>query len=636
LQASADTKLKEIADVLTREPGYAHLGAIGPALGDFIPSDRPADLAHDPNGNALVWKKFFGLMGGPKGFYQSFVDLQQAIDRIWQVAVAEDMPKICAMNDSGEIGELSKKADAFMANVQSLQTTAIEIGKNIGKDCRPNVDTPNPTDPVPPPETWLMRDFLHWRKPGRFVQALISKARARADDRLLAYAYGYLVSYSGQVCGAPFINSIVGGPSRTQWWRQRFAKNYVDAWVYGFYRVNPTFAGDNPTPNYDTWPSLCNANLQDKLALGGTALGTADAVALMETVKLAKPFPAVLPQDFSDLWFEAFRDAYGAVVPPTATAASLNGAYLMTWLVLWFRTSGTVFGCQLVPPVAPPDGCGAAPSELDPFVPAPGGGPSPPPPQPNIDHSPNVCGILLAILSGLLFLGGAFVAGGASLAGAIALLDCPHASLDWKGLRCNLYWYKMYIFNGLRGVQHLLALSGFGYPEAGALKQDEDEIALLPIKFESGVKLVKSRGRTQAFPSKPWWDANSTSDDLELLKFNQPPDSSSPGFETPRTLAYYDSQFPNFFVDDDVHNPLSNGDIKTPGAFPARLEMGVTGALLPMQFGNAVANAVDLFSSLNGNAPPDWNLDGDRATAYHTWQFNGVYDPDAVNIKPEP
>ena len=633
LHASADPGLQAIAAAIDLQPGYAHLGAIGPALGDFIPSDRPEDIANDPNGNALVWKMFFGLMGGPEGFYQSFADLRAAIDELWDVAVAENMERICEMNDNGDIARLTEKADAFMANVASLQTSAIEIGKAIGKNCRPNVCTPNPADPVPPPETWLMRDFLHWKKTGAFVHALIEKAKDFGDDRLLAYAYGYAIGYAGQVSGAPFVNSIVGGPSRTQWWRQRFVKNYIDAWVFGFYRVNPTFAGDVPTPPYDQWPSLCSANLHDKIALGGTPLTTDDAVALMDTVKRAQPFPAVLPEDFANRWFEALQDAYGPAVPTGVTPGALNGAYLMTWLMLWFRTSGTVFGCNLVAPVAPPDSCGSAPGELDPFVPGPDGGPSPPPPQPNIDHSPNVCGIILAILAGLFFLGGGFVAGAGFLAGAIALLDCPDASLDWKALRCNLYWYKMYVFNGLRGVQHLLALTAFGYPESSYLLQDTDSIALLPIEFESGTKLVKSHDREQPFPSKPWWDANAVLDEIQLLNFNQPPTNASPGFETERTVAYYVVRFPNYFVDDDTDNPLANGDVKTAGAFPARLG-GPFGTNLPTQFGNAVANAVDLLGTLK-NAPPNWNLDGDRATGYATWRFNAVYDPDNVQILPE-
>ena len=55
----------------------------------------------------------------------------------------------------------------------------------------------------------------------------------------------------------------------------------------------------------------------------------------------------------------------------------------------------------------------------------------------------------------------------------------------------------------------------------------------------------------------------------------------------------------------------------------------------PVEFGNVVANAVDLFQHI-GPPFPDWNLDGDRGLAYFTWQFHAAsYDPNNVKIDPE-
>ena len=75
--------------------------------------------------------------------------------------------------------------------------------------------------------------------------------------------------------------------------------------------------------------------------------------------------------------------------------------------------------------------------------------------------------------------------------------------------------------------------------------------------------------------------------------------------------------------------------MKTAGDnFPDRETTNPNGAVVPVQFGNVVANVVDLFQNL-GATFPDWNLDGDRGLAYLTWQFQGFYDPDAVAIEPE-
>ena len=80
-----------------------------------------------------------------------------------------------------------------------------------------------------------------------------------------AYAYGYVVGYAANVCGSPFINSCVGGPHRTQWWRRRFTNNFVDAWVHGRYELDPRpVPADVPSPPYPDWPNLAVANLQQR------------------------------------------------------------------------------------------------------------------------------------------------------------------------------------------------------------------------------------------------------------------------------------------------------------------------------------------------------------------------------------
>lgn len=464
---------------------------------------------------------------------------------------------------------------------------------------------------------------MHWKSPDRFIASLLDKAAESKDPRLLAYAYGYIAGYAGLVCGAPFINSCVGGPARTQWWRQRFTKNFVDSWVHGFYSQTPRpVPSDTPAPPYPQWPDLCSANLQLKIELKPM-----DPAQLLVLVKQNKDLPAdVLPSDFAALWFDAFTNAYPGSHPPGITAGGLNAAYQMTWLMLWFQTSGEVIGCKLDKPVEPPGNCGLDTTELDPFKPAAGGGPTLPPTFDGDleDDDAEVCGILLAILGGALLLFGCAAAGAAAIAAAAATLDCSNV-VQWGKLRCQLFWYRTYIFNGLKGMNELLALTALSYPYTDMLAEDEivSEI-LLSLPFESGRNLVKSRvSDEERYPSKPW--------DGSLVTFNQRPTGSSPGFEKPLTEAYRDEAYPSFFVDDDAANPLQNGGVKTGGPFPIRVDAGGR----PVRFGNAVANAVDLFESLGADLP-SWNLDADRSMAHLTWELNGFYDPDAVAIKPEP
>jgi hypothetical protein len=644
LEVSGDPKLEAIASAMTSEPAYAHLGVIGPVLADFLPSGPAKDPQDDPNPFAFVWKNIFGVLGGDvdrfpgsgPGLHHALARLRLILDTMDQIAANEDCDKLTQIRDGtfpdfklNEIDETAKDFAKLVGDLDpSTSPTISRIVNAIMTGLRPKVDTANPTDPVPPPETWHAREFMHWKGPDRFIASLLDKATnmEKKDPRLLAYAYGYVTGYAGLVCGAPFINSCVGGPARTQWWRQRFTKNFVDSWVHGFYSQTPRpVPSDTPVPPYPEWPDLCAADLQLKIAPLGPDQAPMDPALLLLLVKQNKDFPpGVLPQDFAELWFDAFQKAYPGPHPPGITADDLNAAYHMTWLMLWFQTSGEIIGCKLDKPVEPPDGCGLDPTELDPFKPAPGGGPSLPPTfdKDLEDDDAEVCGILLAILGGVLLLFGGAAGGAVAIAGAAATLDCSNV-VHWEKLRCQLFWYRTYIFNGLKGMNELLALAALGYPYTDMLAEDEIvSQVLLSVPFESGRNLVKSRGTDQAFPSKPW--------DGSLFTFNQRPTSAIPGFEQPSTEAYRTIAYPSFFIDDDVANPLSNGDVKTAGAFPFRTKGG-----RPVQFGNAVANAVDLFKVL-GSDLPSWNLDGDRSLAHLTWEFNGVYDPDAVSIKPEP
>jgi hypothetical protein len=94
--------------------------------------------------------------------------------------------------------------------------------------------------------------------------------------------------------------------------------------------------------------------------------------------------------------------------------------------------------------------------------------------------------------------------------------------------------------------------------------------------------------------------------------------------------------YPFFFVDDDAANPLSNGRLLSPGTWPpGYAENGSPVAVKhPVQFGNAVANAVDLLGHLD-TPFPDWNLDGDRGLAHMAWQFHNMLYTDPVAIEAE-
>lgn len=633
LKASPDAHLQSIAQVMADNSVYAYLGAIGPTLADFIPSE-PSEPG-SPSGNQYleILKRIFEVVGGDgtelnPGLLSILTRMNSFLDRAEAAANAEDLDALRAMED--EIDDINQTAEGLANVVTQVEEVAPIIASMIGTGLKPLVHRAPAGSPLPPPEVWAVRNFLHWKRPGRFAQALLQRAQAESDslrrNQFLAYVYGYLTSYAGKVCGSPFINSIVCGPYRTQWWRHRWINNYVDAWVYGFYETAASMAGDIPNPSYDEWANLCDAKLQEKLELPGI-----DPVQIMECLRRGEPFPQVFPSEFGEFWFNAFSDAYGA--PPEGSYVepeALNGAYLMTWMVLWFQTSGEVLGCITAEPESTDD-CGEVPSWTDPTTPgdADGSGSRPPSPgvETDVDEGQVASGIILAILGALFFLGGGLVSGAASIAGGIGLI-LSAVDVNWENLRCDLYWYRLYLYNGLNALHEILTLGGLAYPYTSELADDETviEISGLNLRFDSGRNVVKSRRLPDGFPAAPWGGFLST----WIFR--------PTNFENPQQVAYLTEAYPSFFVNDDAANPLGNGEVRIgstwpfdgdPWPFRAR-----PGSNTPIQFGNAVDNSVDLLAHLEDDFP-DWNLDADRGLAFFTWQFRGGIYTDPVSIEPE-
>lgn len=613
--------LTQFSGVIKANQGYAYLGVIGASIGDFMPSDPSTSAQSYQN----IWKQLLGLVGTDAGFMALIANLYDKFAQLQPVLDNEDLDGLKALADAGLSDQLNNLSAALYNLVQFTLTVAKQIGQTIAQNLKPNVDTPSPADPVPSPTQWEARDFLHWKKSGLFLRNLLSAASKSGDPRLEAYAYGFLVSYACKVCGSPFINSIVGGPSRTQWWRQRFVKSYVDAWVYGFYQytvsrsgTRPVMSNDMPNPPYDQWPSLCGANLQQKLNIG--AADPVDPAAILKNV--LAPFPQVIPLDFAQSWVNVAQTTFGPL-PPGITVKALNDAYVMTWLVLWFQTSGAIFPCKLDHPIEPPSGCGIDQTELDPFHTGPGGAPNLPPKantdqDVSTDTGAKICGIVIAILGGLLFLFGGGV-GGAAVFGVGIDVVKNSVHVNWQDLRCHLYWYRMFVYNGIVGIRKLLALTAFGYPDPETLAVPDPQVLSafgVGLTLDSAPAMVKSRAGDIPFPSQPW--------DGDPNTFEHAPAV----FEQPFAIPYLvQGAYPSWFIDDPA-NALRYGDLKSGGSFPARRK--------PQGFGNVVANAIDLFRNINV-VFPNWNLDGDRGEAFFNWQFRGAsYDPNDVKVDPEP
>lgn len=79
---------------------------------------------------------------------------------------------------------------------------------------------------------WWWMDMLHYRKSGTFAAEMLSSAASPVQAN---YARGYLTHVGGDICGHPFINTLVGGPFRNHAYRHMVLETLADVEIWEDY-----------------------------------------------------------------------------------------------------------------------------------------------------------------------------------------------------------------------------------------------------------------------------------------------------------------------------------------------------------------------------------------------------------------
>jgi hypothetical protein len=646
-------------DIADKNLGYGYLGAIGASLGDFIPHTDSGSGAPDRTVYWQVWNQIFALLFGynpdkptDNSAQPPLIDLLRTIESTLEKLKAavgpRDLGKLQDLSDSGQLDQFQAAAADLAKFVTLLNLDPGELTAPIGQLIY-NSTNFKPGSGNRPPEKLFMRDLLHARRTGTFLRLLLEGANDAGDEKLGAYSLGYLTSYAGKVCGNPFINSIVRGSYRTQWWRHRWISNYVDAWVYGFYDAGATMAGDTPTPPYADWRNLADAKLHLKLSEGlgqNSPMAGLDVAFVMDVLRGKQELPTdkMLPPVFCEYWCKAVADAYGDLAPEWITDADkdrrrliLSHAFLQLWMVLWFQTGSGVQGLGLLPPLPDkkPSGCTGSQPKWD----GPGthgqdsGNPAtvPPVPRPETesDAARTITGIFAIVLGALAFLASEGLLGGGMIGAGVALVLDDDTTANWDALDCSLYWYRWYHYGFCEALHQSLVYGGFSFPYAAEL--DKTLMDAEGKDISVGIDRIKSQ-RTDTFPAKQPTTVP------QMTAWLIPP---STGQEQLPTIGYLDAAYPNFFIDDPSHN-LGPGKFRSVHETPGLVNdanLFKTEMQLASRTGNAILNIQELLAHRDDFVGPDndfpqWNLDADRGLYFWTWTFRDpkVYDTTQITI----
>ena len=352
-----------------------------------------------------------------------------------------------------------------------------------------------------------------------------------------------------------------------------------------------------------------------------------DPDTLLELLRTEQPLGTALPGFFTDYFTDAYDSVYGDLDPrrPKLDADILQDGYAMSWLVLWFQSSAESLGCHAVAPAAP-GACADPPAWTTPSAAGgPGGGGITTPPAPEIDPKVKplnvVCAIILAILGVASLFTGGIITGGAAIGGAIALAISA-GTIDWEKFRCDLAWYRLYLFNGLRALHDVLSLGALVHPYKDQLHTPETVIQLLEglpeTVIRTGDNIVMSNPSNEVFPAEPW-------NGSQFSWFDPP---SRPG-ELPATIATRAAAYPSGFLDDPA-NPFGSASVFDPAPFP--FDSGPTGGG-PPGYRNAADAVIGWLQS--GGELPDRNADGDRGLGFACWEFTDGNWTNPVNIQAE-
>ncbi len=479
--------------------------------------------------------------------------------------------------------------------------------------------------------TWREAELMRWRKSGEFAQALLEAAGN--DERLKAYAYGYMVHVAAAVTGQPFINSIAGGPYRTHWWRHRLATNYVDSWVNGFYGTGATMAGDVPDPPYEDWEDICAAKLHERidLGLGLSGLELVDAVLGRNSdgESVAQPSSEdldLLANFLSSVATETYAE--DASLPFISldvghdfSPVSFRLAYVGLSSVLWLQTSGDGPVCAREFTDTPPEDCYENPPSWVEEVGSP--------PEPSKHKGALAGSIILAILALLAALTGGLGAAVAALATAAGTAVVT-SNIFWKELRCTLYWTRYMVRAIELRTADFLVVTTLACPTVVRLGGvGELSGAVGPATDAEGRPLTRTTVPDPLYPRQMDRGTESLSypPDLGYLAYPIAADSEVPEVAIWPSIGA--NRYASFAIDGDGMFPLQNGGVLASVEFPA--PTGSAGE--PLFFGNSVANAVQVIRS-DAQGLENFNLDADRGYGWLAWRTNPTELPAVPPFEP--
>jgi hypothetical protein len=442
---------------------------------------------------------------------------------------------------------------------------------------------------------WWWFDTMHYRKTGRFVQALLEDTR-NASSPLHLYALGYLTHVAADTVGHAYVNLYSGGAYRSHAQRHKTGENFQDVfnllntppwgvdWNYSkyhaYYNFNYTGVISNTEPAEDpTLPPDLAALIADVL----NRIYQEDADADPD---YAKKVTASDVDDTYRLWYRFMRSFTDSGTLPPPVPYSLTAELREVW-------EKTL------------DNLGDVGDFIEDAV------------DTASDFGILAIFIILAALAVAAVMAAAAIADG--IAGAVATLGTSTI----RYAACLIYEQ---LYNAFQCFRLALALNGLGFPMREHLSEPRLRQFLTPSDPD-----VTGVTAEQVAASEPLlrFSPSFLSNPLAAI-FNQerhllyPLTDGEKRAVRPAPASYF-AERPTHYAFGRI--PL-DGDLLDQlvalAASPNRQESDLTGLLQDRTLGNALTLSGELYDRwFRGKALPSFQLDADRGYGYICWTQRG-------------
>lgn len=423
-------------------------------------------------------------------------------------------------------------------------------------------------------DKWWWIDVLHYRRTGIFSKHLLDNARSPAQR---AFAKGYLTHVAGDICGHPFVNTVVGGPFRNHALRHVVVEKVIDTWVWDHYQ-----AEDITKAGLNKWITIDDNESNEIFDL---------MLSAMAAVYISGPAATHIKPGY-------FQNG----VPKRD---EMQGAYALLLRFLKRSTNST-----LEPPKRPPDDIGGLMQELANEIEKTYG---------NITNGLTAPQSIWDIFIGI------FAAIGWSFVLLIQILSLPVAALTRIVTlypRALVWELSNLLYDIQRQFRLALALGGWGWASSLDLES--------PV-LQSMCRIPPHRSGSNAFNyphrlkigEEGWW-----------LRDPHNPNDPKDGLEKPLTEAspFVAHATPDSFIDATLYDMVNDQDLQSFATLDPAIDGPEKTQALQLathprpQFGGAVPFARKL---LNGEYPLDtsFDLDADRGYGWQSWEaVNKIVD----------